>query len=120
MDFRQWIHPTNPGLHPVQLFWGSQVRFIEEQHVSKGNLRPCFRAVIEFLLDVARIYQSHNSVQSEGFCKFSHEEGLRYGAWIREACRFDQHVVKSLLFFEKVGQALHEVAPHPTAEATIV
>jgi hypothetical protein len=69
---------------------------------------------------MARIHHRDDAIQPQPFHEFGGFEGLDNRARIGQASGFNQNVIESLLFSEKVFETAYEIAAHTAAEAPVV
>ncbi len=121
VDFGHGIHLTDTFFQSIQFGGRNQICFVQDQHISKGDLFLGFAAVIQVEKDMFGIDQCDNAVQTVFLFDFLvREKGLGHGTGIGQAGGFDQHVIEFVFPFVEAAENADQVAADGATDTAIV
>ena len=107
--------------HFFQFVGVNQICLVDNDDIGEGDLIFRLGGIVQAKREMFGVNQSDDGIKRcFGAHVFVHEEGLRYGGWISEACRFNQNTVETSAALQKVLNHTDEVSAHGAADATVV
>ena len=85
----------NSSLQLIEIGRGNQIDFVEQYHISKGNLLFDFVAIFDMQHHVLGVDQRYDAIQAHCFAQFIiHKKRLSHRPWIGHAGCFNHNVIK--------------------------
>src|SRR6516162_4000057 len=114
-----WIQPEDHIFQEQELLWTDQIDLIQQDKIRQRDLFSGDLCFPELGFQVLGINQSDDGIQACELLKLRDvQKSLSNRARIRNAGCFDQNIVE-IIPFEKLLNALHQIFPDRTADASI-
>jgi len=113
------LHLTELLFHGLQPLFGDEVTLVQHQDVAVDHLGPPDLGVENALVEVLRIDQRDDRVQSRLVAQLAAEEGHRHRQRIGQASGLHDDVVQGLRTFKHPLHGLHQLVVDRAADAAV-